>query len=165
LTVVVPELGEDFEDDYEEILIDYIFDNWSISDPVKPAEKETLGAPIKFHVGFFDFNRPYEIVALQGQSIPTEILDNGRRYEIVTNVEVGIRMRRLSKNKPDPQLKNMEKEVKRIVMDYVNLKDIAGIKNMLWNGQERVYQGNDDYAKSDWRSIVRINLQYENQSI
>lgn len=165
MTVVVPELNTDFEFDYEEILIQYIYDNWSISDPPKPSAMEAQGEPLKFSVGFFDFNRPYNIVAIQTTTVPNEVGDNGRRYQIFTTVEMGIRMRRLAKNKVDPQLKNMEREVKRIVMDYVNLHDITGIKQMLWAGQERIYGAGDDYAKSDWRSVVRVNLYYENQVI
>jgi hypothetical protein len=163
--VIIPELGTEFGPDYEEILIQYIYDNWSISDPPKPAAMEAQNEDFKLHVGFFDFNRPYEVVALQTTSIPSEVGDNGRRYQIYTTVEIGVRMRRLAKNKPDPQLKEMEREIKRIVMSYVNMKDITGIKNMVWTGQERIYGATDDHAKSDWRSVVRVNLQYENQPI
>lgn len=162
MSIVVPELGTDFEDDYEEMMIQYLYDNWSITDPAKPPDREAQNVPFKFHVGFFDFNRPYEIVALPTTTIPTEIGDNGRRYQLYTTIEIGVRMKRLARNKPDPQIKNMEKEVKRIIMYYVNVKDIQGIKNLIFAGQDRIYDATDDYAKSDWRSVTRVNMYYEN---
>jgi hypothetical protein len=81
-------------------------------------------------------------------------------------MEIHIRMKRLARSETEisPQLGYMEREVQRITMQYRN-QDIIGIKDIVPNGGGRVYDGQDTYATSDWRSVVRVIMQYEKADI
>jgi hypothetical protein len=167
-TFIVPELvNADFTTTIEGMIIQYLYDKWTVLTPPKPTtfpSSETLS----FRVGFFDFSRPYEINAIQTETIPTW-WDNGRRrVQLQTTVEVHLRMQRLDRDavKVDPELALMEYEIMRIALQYVKApQDIPGIKDIIWAGQIRDYNLTDEWSMTDWRSIVRLNVSYEKVNV
>lgn len=159
-TFVVPLIStSDFTSDFEDLVIPYIKTKYSISNPIKTDTDH-----FDFHVGFYDFFRPYEITALQTDTIVEDWTNGGRMFTAWTNIEIHIRMERLTDNKVDPQLGNMEREIIKIITQY-RTNDIAGITSMVYNGGQRVYQATDDHATTDWRCIVKARLKYQKVDI
>jgi hypothetical protein len=160
-TFVVPELATDFQSDFDELLRAYINTKYSLADPNKATANT-----IKFKVGFFDYKLPYEIAILEQDTDPPQYSNGGRIAFTHTTMEIHIRMKRLSRSETEisPQLGMMEREIQRISMQYRN-QDIPGIKAIIWFGGTRVYNANDTYAASDWRSMVRVRLQYQKSDI
>ena len=153
---LVPELvTTDFTADFEDLLIPYIKTKYTITNP-----NQTDIEHFKIRVGFFDFSVPYEIVALQADTRPEQWGNAGRWVYASTGIIIAIRMERISRDKVDPQLGNMEREIIRIAGQY-RPGEIPGIKKIMWDGGERIYNADDDYAASDWRSLVRVRVYYE----
>ena len=164
-TWIIPELDADFDYDFEDRIIEYIYDNWSISDPAKDLTNPhpETGENICFRAGFPDFNVPYEVCCVQTRTLLLEKIDGVHVF--TTALDIMIRMKRLNRDAIDvePQLENMENEVQRIIENYES-QDITGIKDLVYDENpsvQRVYNGRDSYAKSDWRSIVRIKVFYQ----
>ena len=168
-TWVVPELGTDFSEDFEDIIIQYIFDNWTATEPEKGSQMKTdyESEPdtISFKAGFPDYFRPYECAIIQTRTEPIEKI-NGK-WVFTTGLDIMLRMKRIERDaiEVDPQLENMEMEIQRIVEAY-QPNEITGIKDIIYDDNisaERVYNGRDNWAKSDWRSIVHIKVFYEKE--
>ncbi len=164
---VVPELNADFSNDFEDIIIQYIYDNWIINNPAKGStlqtDYETEPDTVSFKPGFPDFFRPYEIAMVQTRTTPLEKI-NGI-WTFVTGLDVMIRMKRIERDgiAQDIQLENMEIEVQRIVEHYIP-NSILGIKDLVYDDNvstEKVYGARDSWAKSDWRTVVHIKVFYQ----
>ena len=172
---LVPDLNADFSEDFEDLLIDYIYQKWSITDPAKGTtmRPDNLTEPdrVSFHAGFPDYHRPYEITTLKTVTGPTEPPELGKsRFFFATTVLVSLRMKRIERDtiEVDPQLGNMEREVERLVATYHphDPQDIPGIKDLYFDFPltvQRIYDARDNYAKSDWRSVISIKMFYEKQ--
>lgn len=157
-TFVVPELATtDFTSDFDELVRAYINTKYALADPDK-----TTANTLKIKVGFFDYKLPYEIAVIETDTEPPQYPNGRRRAYTSTGIEIHIRMKRLARSETEisPQLGFMEREIQRIAMQYHN-QDIAGIKDMVWNGGSRIYNATDSFATSDWRSMVRVRLLYE----
>ena len=171
-TWVCPEIGTDFTQDFEDLIIQYFYDKWQETDPAKGStmkpDYESEPNTLSFKPAFPDYFRPYEICCVQTR---TELIQqfNKGRFVFTTGLDVMLRMKRLDRDaiEVDPQLDKMEIEVERIVTRYRDC-DIPGIKDLSFDpvtSVERVYNGSDSYMKSDWRSIVRIKAFYEKQNL
>ena len=169
-TWVVPELGTDFDYDFEDKIIEYIYNKWSIGIPAKGTQMQTdyESEPdtISFKPGFPDFFRPYECACVQTRTEPLEKI--GGKFVFTTGLDIMLRMKRIERDAidVDPQLENMEQELQRIVEDY-QPNEIIGIKDLVYNDSitaERVYNGSDTWAKSDWRSIIHIRIFFEKEN-
>jgi hypothetical protein len=170
---VVPEIGTDFTDDFEDMIISYMFDRWTETNPSKGAtmkpDTDTEPNAIGFKAQFPDYFRPYEICCVQTRTEVIEQFSGKSRFVFTTGLDIMLRMKRLNRDSPesDPQLDNMERETIRIMTHYKH-NDIPGIKDLLFSSPEsvvRVYDATDSYSKSDWRSIVRIKCFYEKQNL
>ena len=166
-TWVVPEIGDDFTNDFEDIIIAYLYDKYSISNPSKDATPHTEdGEKVSFKAGFPDYFRPYEICCVQTR---TELIEkiNGKHL-FTTGLDVMIRMKRIDRDAIDtePELENMEDEIQRIVENYAP-EDIIGFKDLVYDSPsvQRVYNATDNFAKSDWRSVIRIKVFYEKEDV
>lgn len=164
----IPELGTPQIGEWDKTILDYIFANWTETTPQKgsalidPTNKET----VRFRVGFPDEHQAYEITVLQTETIPTSGLNAGQRIELQTTLEFTLRMKRIDRDKPDLQLLKMELEIMRIALAYSGIfpRGITGIKELRWGGMTRIYGiGLDTWAKTDWRSLVRLLLIWEIQ--
>lgn len=168
-TFIVPEIGTNFSNArFDGLLLQYLYDEWSITTPTDIAKPATFPSSDKFdfRTGFFGFDRPYELTVLYMETIPVQILSRNRLL-LNTIMTVNLRMQRLDRDGGgiDPELSLMEEEVFRIVMQYNKApQDVAGIKDMLWQGVRRDYALTDEWSESDWRSIVTVNLQHEKVS-
>ena len=171
MTWVVPELGADFTQDFEDIIIQYIYDKWAINNPAKgttmQTDYESEPDTISFKPGFPDFFRPYEVACVQTRTTPEE--EMGGKFVFTTALDIMLRMKRIERDaiEVDQQLENMEEEMQRIIEDYTQ-NEIPGIMDLVYDGNistERVYNARDSYAKSDWRSIVHIKVFYQKEDI
>jgi hypothetical protein len=172
-TWVVPELNTDFTDDFEDMVIAYIFDRWTETDPAKGAamkpDTATENGRVSFKSGFPDYFRPYECCCVQTLTQVIEQYSGKSRFVFTTGLDIMLRMKRLNRDaaSADPQLENMEREIIRIMTHYKH-NDIPGIKDLLFASPDsiiRLYNATDTYAKSDWRSFVRVNAFYEKQNL
>jgi len=169
VTWVVPELGTDFTQDFEDIIIQYIYDNWQETDPAKGAlskpDYESDPDKVSFKAGFPDFFRPYEVAIVQTRTTPLEKI-NGK-WMFTTGLDCMVRMKRIERDgiAEDIQLENMEAEVQRIVENYIP-NSIVGIKDLIYDDNistEKIYGARDTWAKSDWRTVVHIKVFYEKE--
>jgi hypothetical protein len=170
---VVPEIGADFTQDFEDLVIAYIYDKWIETDPPKGAnpQPDTATEPnaISFKAGFPDYFRTYECCCVQTRTEVLEQYSGKSRFVFLTGLDLMLRMKKLNRDaiESDPQLEKMEREIMRIVSHYRH-NDILGIKDLVFNLPEslvRIYNATDTYAKSDWRSIFRIKCFYEKQNL
>jgi len=173
-TFVVPELGTDFSVDFEDLLIQYFYDKWTETNPAKGStmKPDTELEPncISFKPAFPDYFRPYEVCIVQ---TITQIIEQFSKSKFVftTDLDVMLRMKQLDRDaiETDPQLEKMEIEIARICQFYKgDPQDIPGIKDIDFQFPDsivRVYDGGDSYAKSDWRSVVKIKILYEKQNL
>jgi hypothetical protein len=154
LTWRPPELSTDFTEDFQDMVIEYVEDEYSITDPDKTDTEH-----LSFNSGFFPFFRPYEISCIELDTQPPTWTNGGRDAYTSTGIAIGIRMERLDRNKTDPQLGNMEREIIRIAGQY-RPDDIPAIKMMLWDGGSRIYDARDQWMESDWRTLVKYRIYY-----
>ena len=118
-----------------------------------------------YRVGFPDHSKPYEITVLQRDTVIKQIQNSagmGLYYEANTYIEISIFCKRITPDNVDPQLGNMEREVVRLVCGF-NKGDIPGVSDMVLERMERIYNANDTYAKTEWRTRVTVRIVYEFQ--
>lgn len=176
-TFVLSGYDTDFQADFEDLLIQYVYDKWTETDPAKGtamqpdpiAEPDTIG----FRSGFPDYFRPYEITAIQTVTIPLEGEQTTGKttFGFTTTVQFLLRMKRLQRDaiEVDKQLENMESEIERIVQHYKGYPgEIAGILDIDFdhpNSVQRIYDATDNYAKSDWRSVISVKCYYQKSNL
>ena len=173
VTFIVPELGNAyFSEPFENMLIQYIYDKWSISDPAKPSLMQGADEDIVFRPGYLADQPSYQVLAIQRetQNVGDPLMIGATALSLMTICEVLVRMKRLLPANADedenlgiePQLWNMEQEVLRIVGQYKKVpQDIAGIKNLIYLGHQRLDEPNPTWSKSEWRTLFKIGLWYE----
>ena len=174
-TFICPDIGPTsyFTQPFENLLIQYIYNEWSIANPAKPAEMQGADQDMTFRPGYLAEQPTYQILTVQRETNPIgdPLMIGQTALSLLTTVEVMIRMRRLipanaDPDEPifgiDPQYWNMEQEVLRIVGQYdKNPQDIAGIKNLIFLGMNRLDDPNPTWAKSEWRTVMRVGMWYE----
>src|SRR5687768_3836905 len=133
VTWIVPELGAAyFTEPFENLLIQYIYDKWSLVDPKfpeKPALMQGATEDIHFRPGYLAEQPTYQILCIQRQTerVSDPLMIGMTAYLMLTTCEVLVRMKRLLPANADedeaqlgiePELWNMEQEVLRIVGQY-----------------------------------------------
>lgn len=166
-TYIVPELGTDFTQDFEDLLIAYIFSKWGITAPQKGSSVTHADAVIHFRPGFPSWRKPFEVLALQTTTEVMEVLEHQRMWLQKTTVEVTLTAMRIQKDNIDSDpdtvgnLGNMERELQRIVRQYItDTGKITGIMQLTFDGGSRVYEPGDNFAKSNWKSVWRVGMMY-----
>ncbi len=166
-TYIVPELAADFNKDFEDMLIDYIFSKWSINAPAKGATVTAEAADLHFRPGFPSNRKPFEVLALQTVTDVIQDIEINRAWYQRTTVEVTLTAMRIQKDNIDAapdtvgNLGNMERELQRIVRQYItDSGKITGIMNMTFDGGGRIYETTDNFAKSNWKSVWRVGMWY-----
>ena len=165
---VVEGLGTPFPDRFSKMMIDYIFSKWSISDPPKGASQKDPTVSLRFKEGFYDYHHVgSEIAAFELQTDPTGDIENGQKhYELLTSVEVGVRMKRIKKDEVDIQLHNMKNEVIRIATCYNTIvQDIPGVRNILWRGDNADFSGPQSWVQSNWAHTIHLQFWWAGQTI
>lgn len=161
-TYGVPELSSpgnavDFSTDFEDMLINYVYQEWGIADPPKPANM-VGDTKIQFRPGFPAYNTPYEVLCLQHE---TTLIDkvSAQQYHYQTVCEIRLVENHIKRDQVDPQLGNMEREIQRIVNQH-KYNEIPGIHRILYLSSRRLYDPRDTYAKSRWESVIRVGMNY-----
>ena len=165
------ELGSDF-DPYENLILNYIYDEWTLEDPPKPDTMQEYDPDdvnkVIFKVGFPSGNRAYQITALRLYTRKIQNLQLNKNWLFEIAIKINIKCKRLSRldsetNAPTGipiQLWNMEEEVERILGQY-QPNDIVGAFTLEYNQNEREYFADDNFMKSDWSSNTIALLQVE----
>jgi hypothetical protein len=163
-TIAIPETAAEQTDDWDRLVLAYLFANWTLTNPAKGSTMidHSNTRLVRFRLGFPDYSSAYEINILETDTVP-QPMNHGWRYWMQTTLLIGIGMERLDADRPDLQLGLMEREIQRLAMTYITFatQQIPGVKEMNWGGQSRIYSGNDSWAKSQWRTDARINITYE----
>lgn len=118
-----------------------------------------------YRIGFPDHSKPYEITALQRNTVVRPIqsgIGGGLYYEVATMIEISLFVKRLARDNVDPQLGNMEREVMRLICTF-SKGDVLNVSDLILEKMERVYNANDTYAKTEWRTIFTVKVVYEFQ--
>ena len=143
---------DEFDTDIEDIVVDYLFDEWSLSEPpaiptptpaqlrkpYKPALPHAAGQDLNFFPGFPRRSAPYEILCIQTDTIPSEPDNSQHSWKMTTTLEITMTAVRITNDNIDPELGNMEREVERIINQY-RPYEIEGISNMMFKGRSRIY--------------------------
>lgn len=131
----------EFTTDIEDIIIDYLFDEWSIvapNKPVKPALVHAANQDLNFFAGFPRRSAPYEVLCIQTDTTVSEPDVSRHSWKMTTTVEITITATRISNDNVDVELGNMEREIERILNQYQPY-EIAGISDMMFRGRSRIY--------------------------
>lgn len=154
-----------FTQDFEDLLIAFLYSKWSISAPAKDGtnlvDEDT---PLAFRTGLPDDRHPFQVLALTDETV---LIDKPgfrtSRYE--TSVIVSVIAERIAKDNIDANpdtvgnIGNMEREVLRILAQYTTFQ-IFGIENIYFTNAKRIYEPDDDFAKSRWRTDIRVVMNY-----
>jgi len=163
-SIAIPETAAEQTGDWDKLVLAYLFANWTLTNPAKGSAQidNSNDAFVRFRLGFPDYTHPYEVNIIETDT-QVQVMNHGWRYWMQTTLLIGIRMKRLDRDRADPQLGFMEREIQRLAMTYITFatQQIPGVKEMNWAGQSRTYNATDTYAKSDWRTEARITITYE----
>ena len=170
-TYSVAGLPADFTDDFEDLLLAYIFAEWSITEPRKGATMQDTASSLRFRAGFPDGFKPYEVNTLATSTTISQRTDP-QSWNFLTTVEVRLTVKRIARDNIDPQLGNMEREVQRIINQY-HSNEITGIQDLIYVSSNRDYRGIQTTAAtttagtwslSKWSSVTNVNLSYHKTS-
>jgi len=81
-----------------------------------------------------------------------------------TGVTVTLRVMLLSNEAPDDLLHDMEQELTRICGQYQQSQQVgemAGIKDLIYEGGERNYLPEDTWDKKEWSSTHLVQMWYQ----
>lgn len=159
------------------MLTDYIFNNWTTTTGAvaKPSTKE--GTPFEFRPGIVDENAQLQVTVLQGLTRigqpdgSSGYLQVGQKAQsFMTQMQVTTKAEALAMGDVSDRLRIMEQEVINICGTYKQTNqtpgtDISGIKDLVYDTGERIYLAEDEFDKTDWRSIHTIWLWYVLQDI
>lgn len=137
----------DFDTDIENLVIDYIFQEWSFVAPsllAKPAQPHggnqgTVSQNIEFRPGF-DRGRPaFQVLCIQTDTEVMAADTSIRSWNFKTRLEITVITNIMEDiDNVRPELGQMEREVQRILNQY-RQGDIEGIDTMMFTGQSRIY--------------------------
>lgn len=170
-TYSVAGLPADFTTDFEDLLLSYIFAEWSISDPAKGVTMQDTASSLRFRPGFPDNLKPYEINALTTNTTISQRTDP-QSWNFFTTVEIRTTVQRIARDNIDPQLGNMEREVQRIINQYQS-NEITGIQDLIYVSSSRDYRGihttaatttAGTWSLSRWSATTNVNLSYHKTS-
>jgi len=166
-TWIVPELEHNFIDSFSKMMIDYIYDNWSITtgNAAKPATPTGQSNYIEFRRGIPGEFKSISVTTLQQKTLVREIIQFGQKIQMMqTSVTVTLRVMLLTNNSPDDLLHDMEQELTRICGQYQQSQQVgemAGIKDLIYEGGERNYLPEDTWDKKEWSSTHLVQMWYQ----
>ncbi len=169
---VVPELQRNFNENFAVMLIDHIYNNWSFTGLTgdeeglnKPLTKTGQTNYIEFRPGIKDEFKTIEVLTLQGRTMVVEHLQTGwKREKMTTQVWVTTKIRVSEIDDSTTLLRKMDQEIGRICGMYRQANqtgEMAGIKDLIYEGNDRVYGPKDQWNKSDWETRHSILMFYE----
>ena len=165
--IVVAELGTYFTDTFSEMLINYIYNNWTTNtgDLAKPGTMTGESNTIEFRRGFPSDFKQLDVTAIEGETMADQIIQFGQKIlTMKTQVIITLRVQALSQDDPDEILSIMEKELRNICLTYkqsAQSGDMRGIKDLVYERARRVYLPSDTWDKSEWGSEHSIQMWYQ----
>jgi len=175
-TTVVPELhelgGTYFTENFSVMIAKHIFNNWSTTTGVlaKPSAMEGQSQALEFRAGLIDDSKQLQVTVLQGNTrvgMPdgsSGYLQTGQKHNsFLTQVLVTLRATANVMGDISDRLRTMEYEILNICMSYkqtAQTGNMKGIKDLIYETGDRVYLPDDEFDKSDWRSVHSIVLWY-----
>jgi hypothetical protein len=170
---VNPELQTNFTKNFAVMLIDYIYDQWSYTGLTgaevglnKPATKTGQSTYIEFRPGIRDELKTLQVLALQGRTVVVDHKQSGwKREEMTTQVWVTTLIKVQGRDDTGSLLRKMDQEIGRICGTYRQANqssgDMRGIKDLIYEGNDRIYGPKDAFDKSDWETRHSILMWYE----
>ena len=111
--------------------------------------------------GLANYFRPYQAVIMPTNTNIEKLSwqkFGGGAWQFQEDYDVIVMAKRLKRDNVDAELGNVEREIQRIICSY-HPNDIPGVDNMLYGGQERLYDI-ENYAKSNWATRIPIRITY-----
>ena len=169
---VNPELQTNFTENFAVMLIKHIYNNWSYTTLTggeeglnKPAEMTGATNYIEFRPGIKDEFKTLQVLALQGRTMVVEHKQTGWKREIMTTqVWVTTLVKVAEIDDQTSLLRKMDQEIGRICGMYRQANqtgNMKGIKDLIYEGNDRVYGPKDQWNKSDWETRHSILMFYE----
>jgi hypothetical protein len=170
---VCPELGTNFTENFAVTLINYIYDKWSYTSETglleglnKPAEKTGQSNYIEFRPGIKDTFKTLQVLTKQGRTVVVDHIQTGwKRESMTTQVWVTTLVKVAEIDDQTPLLRKMDQEIGRICGMYRQANqvsgDMRGIKDLIYEGNDRVYGPKDQWNKSDWETNHSVLMWYE----
>ena len=171
---VVPELQTNFTTNFSVMLIDYIYSQWSYSGLTgpesglnKPATKTGQTNTIEFRPGLKDEFKTLQVLTRQGRTLVQEHKQDGswKRQLMTTQVWVTTLVKVIGRDDTGSLLRKMDQKIEEICGMYAQANqtsgDMRGIKDLIYEGNERVYGPKDTFDKSDWESVHSVLMWYE----
>jgi hypothetical protein len=170
---VVPELGTNFTTNFTQMLIDYIYSQWSYTGLTgaeaglnKPGTPTGQSNYIEFRPGIRDDFKTLQVLALQGRTVVVQHEQTGwKRESMTTQVWVTTLTKVIGKDDTSSLLRKMDQEIGRICGTYRQANqssgDMRGIKDLIYEGNDRIYGPKDAFDKSDWETRHSILMWYE----
>ncbi len=154
------------------MLIDYIYDQWSYTGLTgaeaglnKPATKTGQTTSIEFRAGIKDEFKTLQVLGLQGRTVVVKHEQSGfKRQSMTTQVWITTLIKVIGRDDTSSLLRKLDQEVGRICGMYRQVNqtgDMAGIKDLIYEGNDRVYGPKDAFDKSDWETRHSILMWYE----
>lgn len=154
------------------MLIDHIYDNWSYTALTgaeeglnKPAQKVAHTNYIDFRPGIKEELKTLQVLTLQGRTVVVDHIQTGwKRQVMTTQVWVTTLARVIGRDDTGSILRKMDQEIGRICGMYRQVNqtgEMAGIKDLIYEGNDRVYGPKDRFDKSDWETRHSILMLYE----
>ena len=155
------------------MLRDYIYDKWSYTGLTgiesglnKPATKTGQSNTIEFRPGLRDEFKTLQVLTLQGRTLVQEHKQTGWKRDLMTTqVWVTTLTKVIGKDDTSSLLRKMDQEIGRICGTYRQTEqltgDMRGIKDLIYEGNDRIYGPKDTFDKSDWESRHSVLMWYE----
>lgn len=169
---VCPELGHNFTENFSVMLINHIYDNWSYTGLTgaeeglnKPAEKTGQSNYIEFRPGLKDDFKTLQVLTMQGRTVVVDHIQTGwKRESMTTQVWVTTLIKVAEIDDQTSLLRKLDQEIGRICGTYRQINqtgEMAGIKDLIYEGNDRVFGPKDQWNKSDWETRHSVLMWYE----
>jgi len=171
-TWTVPELGHNFTENFAVMLINHIYNNWSYTTLTgveeglnKPGTMTGQSTYIEFRPGIKDEYKTLQVLALQGRTVVTDHIQTGYKRELMTTqVWVTTLASVAELDDQTSLLRLMDQEIGRICGQYrqsAQTGEMRGIKDLIYEGNDRIYNAKDDFSKAHWETRHSILMWYE----
>lgn len=169
---VCPELGHNFTENFSVMLINHIYDNWSYTGLTgaeeglnKPTEKTGQSNYIEFRPGLKDDFKTLQVLTMQGRTVVVDHIQTGwKRESMTTQVWVTTLIKVAEIDDQTSLLRKLDQEIGRICGTYRQSNqtgEMAGIKDLIYEGNDRVFGPKDQWNKSDWETRHSVLMWYE----
>ena len=169
----VPELEGDFSDNFSQMLIDYIYAQWPYTSLTgveaalnKPATMTGQTTTIEFRPGLKDAFKTLQVLTRQGRTVTVDHKQVGYKHEEMTTQVIVTTLVRVMNARDDtsPFLRLMDQAIQKICGMYRQTNqvsgDMRGVKDLIYEGSDRIYGPKDQFDKSDWQTDHSILLWY-----